>query len=71
MQEEAKLPFSIDVKGEKEKEHDDKGSMSVAINENGGDCWMRLSLMSNINQRVSPHHQQRETNHHQFKEEFM
>ena len=33
------VPFSIDVKGgEKEKEHDDKGIMSIAINDKGGDC---------------------------------
>ena len=36
LQEEAKLPFAIDVKGgEKEKEHDDRGSMSVSINDKG------------------------------------
>ena len=33
------FPFSIDVKGgEKEKEHDDRGSMSIAINDKAGDC---------------------------------
>ena len=33
------VPFAINVKGgEKEKEHDDRGSMSVAINEKGVDC---------------------------------
>jgi hypothetical protein len=32
-------PFSIDVKGEKNLDHDDRGSMSVAINDKGGDCW--------------------------------
>ena len=64
MQEDEKLCFSIDVKGgEKEKEYDDRGSMSVTINDKVGDCWMRLSLMSKIKQRVE--------NHHQFEEEFM
>jgi hypothetical protein len=33
------VPFAIDVKvGEKEKEHDDKWSMSITINEKWGDC---------------------------------
>ena len=40
------IAFSIDVKGgEKEVEHDVRGSMSIAINENGGYCWKMLSLM--------------------------
>ena len=39
MNSEEELPFTIDVKGgEKENEHDDKGSMSVSINDKGGDC---------------------------------
>ena len=39
LQEEEKLPFAIDVKGrEKEKDHDDRGSTSVDINEKRGDC---------------------------------
>ena len=39
LQEEEKLPFSIDVRGgEKEKEHDDRGNMSVSINQKGGNC---------------------------------
>jgi hypothetical protein len=33
------LPFSIDVKGERNLDHDDRGSMSVSINDKGGDCW--------------------------------
>ena len=33
------VPFAIDAKGgEKENEHDDRGSMSVSINEKGGYC---------------------------------
>ena len=52
------VPFAIDVKaGEKEKKHDDRGSMSIAINDKGGDCWMRFSLMSNFKQRALNHHQ--------------
>ena len=48
--------FAISVKGgEKEKEHDDRGSMSVAINEKGGYCWMRLSLMSKFKKREANH----------------
>ena len=31
------LPFSIMSKGEINWDHDDRGSMSVAINEKGGD----------------------------------
>jgi len=39
LQEEERLPFVIDVKGgEKEKDNDDKGRMSVSINEKGRDC---------------------------------
>ena len=39
LQEEEKLPSSIYVKGgEKENEHDDRGSMSVSINDKGGVC---------------------------------
>jgi hypothetical protein len=33
------LPFVIDVKGgEKDQEHNHRGSMSVSINDKGGDC---------------------------------
>jgi hypothetical protein len=32
-------PFSIDVKGERNQEHYDRGSMSVSINDKGGYCW--------------------------------
>ena len=33
------VPFAIDVKrGEKEKQNDDRGNMSIAINDKGGDC---------------------------------
>ena len=39
------IHFVIDVKGgEKEVELDDRGSMSIAINNKGGDCWMKLKL---------------------------
>ena len=33
------IPFAIDVKGKINWDHDDRGSMSVAINDKGGDCW--------------------------------
>ena len=34
-----RVPFAIDVKGgEKELEHDDRGSMSISINDKGGYC---------------------------------
>ena len=33
------LTFSIDVKGERNLDHDDRERMSVSINEQGGDCW--------------------------------
>lgn len=57
------VPFPIDVKaGEKEKEHDDNGSMSISINEKGGDCRMRLPLMSKVKKT--------EANNHQFEGEF-
>ena len=57
------VPFSVDVKWEKkEKEHDDRGRMNFFMIEKGGDCWMRLSLMSKIKNRLATHHQQRETN---------
>jgi hypothetical protein len=33
------IGFMIDVKGgEKDREHDDRGSMSVVINDKEGDC---------------------------------
>jgi hypothetical protein len=37
---EGDLHLAIDVKGgEKEKKHEDRGSMSVSINVKGGYCW--------------------------------
>lgn len=43
-------PFPLMSKREieKEKKHDDRGRMSVVINEKGGYYWMRLSLMSKV-----------------------
>jgi hypothetical protein len=32
-------PFPLMSKGERNWDHDDRGSMSVVINEKGGDCW--------------------------------
>ena len=47
------IPFAIDVKGEeKEVEPNDRGSMSISINDKGADCWKMLSLMSKGKQRV-------------------
>ena len=47
------VPFAIDVKGgEKEKENDDRGSMSIAINDKGEDCSMRVSRSSKEKQII-------------------
>jgi hypothetical protein len=32
-------PLPLMSKGERNWDHDDRGSMSVAINDKGGDCW--------------------------------
>jgi hypothetical protein len=33
------IPLPLMSKGERNWDHDDRGSMSVAINDKGGDCW--------------------------------
>jgi hypothetical protein len=32
-------PFPLMSKGERNRDHDDRRRMSVAINDKGGDCW--------------------------------